>query len=92
MSTFYHYRPAHVPPWRLGALLAIAAVVGGCASFSPDGGFGAVQKTAKERLGKDLVMARSDADQDTIAKRVGDMLSKPLNAGPDTLHPIRPSS
>ena len=80
MSTLYHYRPAHVPPWRLGALLAIAAVVGGCASFSPDGGFGAVQKTAKERLGKDLVMARSDADQDTIAKRVGDMLSKPLNA------------
>ena len=78
MSTLFHCRTAHAPPLRLGALMAIAAVLGGCASFSPDGGFGSVQQAAKDRLGKDLVMARSDADQDAIAQRVGDMLSKPL--------------
>jgi len=65
----------------LGALLATVAVLGGCASFSPDGGFGAVQKTAKDRLGIDLVIARSDADQDAIAQRVGVLMSQPLTAG-----------
>ena len=78
MSTFFQYRTAHARPLRSGALLAIAAVVGGCASFSPDGGFGSVQQTARDRLGKDLVMARSDADQDAIALRVGELMAKPL--------------
>jgi outer membrane protein TolC len=63
---------------RLATLLAGAAVLGGCASFSPDGGFGPVEQTAKERLGKDLRWARSEADLDSIDKRVGELLSKPL--------------
>jgi len=66
------------PRLRLLALLASAAVLGGCASFTPDGGFAAVEKTAKDRLGKDLQWARSEADQDRIAKRVSELLSKPL--------------
>ena len=78
MSTFFQYRTAPARPLRSGALLAIAAVVGGCASFSPDGGFGSVQQTARDRLGKDLVMARSEADQDAIALRVGELMAKPL--------------
>ena len=78
MSTFFQYRTAPARPLRSGALLAMAAVVGGCASFSPDGGFGSVQQTARDRLGKDLVMARSDADQDAIARRVGELMAKPL--------------
>lgn len=65
-------------PLRLVALLAGAAVLGGCASFSPDGGFGPVEQTAKERLGKDLRWARSEADLDTIAQRVSELLAKPL--------------
>ena len=63
---------------RLLAVLVSAAVLGGCASFSPDGGFAAVERTAKDRLGKDLQWARSDADQDSIAKRVSELLAKPL--------------
>ena len=63
---------------RLAALLAGAAVLGGCATFSPDGGFGLVEQTAKERLGKDLHWARSEADLDTIAQRVSELLVKPL--------------
>ncbi len=78
MSTFFQRRTAPARPLRSGALLAMAAVVGGCASFSPDGGFGSVQQTAKDRLGKDLVIAKSDADQDAIARRVGELMAKPL--------------
>lgn len=63
---------------RLMTLLTSAALLGGCASFSPDGGFAAVEQTAKDRLGKDLVWSRSDADQDTIDKRVAELLAKPL--------------
>lgn len=62
----------------LAALLAGAAVLVGCASFSPDGGFGPVERTAKERLGKDLRWARNEADLDSIDLRVGELLSKPL--------------
>jgi len=81
MTTLFQHRTAHTRQLRLGAFLATAAVLGGCASFSPDGGFGAVQQTAKNRLGKDLVIVKSDADQDAIARRVGELLTKPLMAG-----------
>ena len=80
MTTLLEHRTAHARHLRLGALLTAVAVVGGCASFSPDGGFGPVQQIARDRLGKDLLMARSDADQDTIARRVGELLTKPLMA------------
>ena len=71
--------PACRPPrLRLLALLTSAAVLGGCASFSPDGGFSAVEKTARDRLGKDVQWARTDADQDRIDQRVAELLAKPL--------------
>lgn len=67
-----------VRSFRVLALLISAAVLGGCASFSSDGGFGAVERTTKERIGKDLQWARGEADLDTIAKRVTELLAKPL--------------
>ena len=66
------------PRLRLPVLLVSAAVLGGCASFSPDGGFGAVEMTTRDRLGKDLRWSRSDADQHSIDTRVNELLSKPL--------------
>ena len=54
-------------------------LLAGCASFSPDGGFSAVQQTAKNQLGKDLRWAKSDADQDTIDKRVAELLAQPMS-------------
>ena len=63
-------------------MLTSAAVLGGCASYTPDGGFAAVEKSAKDRLGKDVQWVRlagSDVDQDSIGKRVGELLSKPLS-------------
>jgi len=62
----------------LAALLASAALLTGCASFSPDGGFAAVEQTAKDRLGKDLQWPRSAAAQDGIDQRVRELLSQPL--------------
>jgi hypothetical protein len=75
---------ARIGGWRVYAREAqqpepsVAAVLGGCASFTPDGGFGAVERTTKERIGKDLQWARGDADLDSIAKRVAELLAKPL--------------
>ena len=65
---------------RLCALLSAAAVLGGCASFSRDGGFSVVEQTTKDRLGKEVRWARSDADQDSVDKRVAELLAKPLTA------------
>jgi len=60
----------------IGALLALA----GCATFSPDGGFGRGEQTAKKHLGKDVAWLRSDAERDAAAKRVAELLTKPLAA------------
>jgi outer membrane protein TolC len=60
------------------ALLFGAALLAGCASFSPDGGFAPVQLAAKERLGKDLRWPRTEADRDTVDKRVAELLAAPL--------------
>ena len=70
--------PARRSRLRLVALLTAATVVGGCASFSQDGGFAPVQQTAKDRLGKDLQWARSDVERDSIDQRVRELLAKPL--------------
>jgi outer membrane protein TolC len=62
----------------LALLLIGAAWLAGCASFSTDGGFAPVQQTAKERLGKDVVWPRSEADRDTVDQRVAELLAAPL--------------
>lgn len=64
--------------------LALAAItiltLSGCASFSTDGGFGSVEQIAKDRLGKQVTWARSDAGRDAIDKRVAQLLEQPLSA------------
>jgi outer membrane protein TolC len=65
---------------RLAALLFAAALLGGCASFSADGGFGSVEAAAKSRLGKDVQWSRTEADVDTVERRVRELLAKPLTA------------
>ncbi len=79
MKTF-----SSAPPWRPRTRLTLAAlalfVLGGCATVSNDAGFGPVEQTAKDRLGKDVKWARSDADRDAIDKRVAKLLEQPLSA------------
>ena len=69
------FRPSRL---HLLTLLTSAAVLGGCASFSPDGGFSAIEKAARDHLGKDVQWARTDADRDRIDQRVAELLAKPL--------------
>lgn len=68
------------PRSRLAMAALAAAALSGCASFSPDGGFDAVQKTAGERLGPDVKLewARQAEDRERIDQRVAELLSKPL--------------
>ncbi|MGT2508282.1 TolC family protein [Cupriavidus basilensis] len=64
---------------RLGALaLATSVFLGGCATFSKDGGFDSVSSVAKERLGKDVAWVRSEEDQDSVYKRSQELLAQPL--------------
>ena len=73
-------KPQKLVRLRLLAALTAVAVLGGCATFSPDGGFGPVAQTAKDRLSKDVRWARTDADRQALNQRVSDLLAKPLTA------------
>ena len=64
---------------RLALFSLSGLLIAGCASFSPDGGFNSIEKTAKERIDKDLRWQRSDADRDATKKRVSELLQKPLS-------------
>ena len=68
------------PRYRTTVLLLGALALVGCATFSEDGGFGAVETVAKERLGKNLTWARDDAARDSIRAQVDELLKKPLTA------------
>ena len=63
---------------RLALLLVGTALLAGCASFSPDAGFAPVQQAAKERLDKALLLSRTEADRDSIERRVAELLAAPL--------------
>jgi outer membrane protein TolC len=65
---------------RTGSALATALALAGCASFSPDGGFNAVEQTARERLDKQLVWARAPEQQARIDASVAELLKRPLSA------------
>ena len=71
---------AQSSPARLCGLAALVVSLTGCASFSPDGGFGAVEKLTAERLGSpaQLAWARQPEDLDRIDRRVGELLARPL--------------
>ena len=64
---------------RRGALVALSALfLGGCATFSGDGGFGNVQSDVKARTGKDPVWIKTPAERDSVDQRVAALLAGPL--------------
>ena len=65
---------------RTAITLLAAAWLTGCASFSPDAGFGTVEQVTQQRLGKDLRWSRSADDQAAIDERVTSLLAQPLSA------------
>ncbi len=64
---------------RLLASAMVLLSLAGCASFTPDGGFNSVEKTSKERIGKELNWARTEAGRSVIAARVHELLQKTLS-------------
>ncbi len=59
-------------------LVLLAAALGGCATFSEDGGFGAVSSAVKERSGATPRWIRSESDADSVAREVKQRLGAPL--------------
>ncbi len=65
---------------RVAVLASASFVLAGCATFSQDGGFGAVERAVKERTGKDVVWAKTGDQRDSVEKRIAELLAKPLSA------------
>jgi outer membrane protein TolC len=63
---------------RLG-LLALPLVLAGCASVSPDPGFGDVQAAARAHLGRELAWTREPAEREALRAQVGALLARPLS-------------
>ena len=62
--------------WCFSAL----AVLSGCASFSPDGGFGSVEQMVADRAGGGAKWVRSAEDANSVDGLVKELLAKPLSA------------
>ena len=62
------------------ALALVAALLSGCASFSPDGGVDLAADVARRELGQDAVAIRTLDDAAAAKERVGRLLKRPLNA------------
>ena len=63
------------------AAAASVIILGGCATFSPDGGFGAVESASRERgLSQDVKWIRSDKDGEGTRATVKKLLAAPLTA------------
>ena len=64
---------------RRFALAAIGSLLlGGCATFSPDGGFETADRMAKERLGREAKWLRTPADENAAREQVKALLAQPL--------------
>ena len=58
----------------------LVATIAGCASLSPDGGFGAVQSATRERIPHEVAWARDDAGRNALNAQVDALLSQPLSS------------
>ena len=67
-------------PQRSLAMLSAALLLGGCASFSPDGGFEAIQSAARSHLQKEVLWSRDEAARPHIQPRIDALLAQPLSA------------
>ena len=75
--------PMNPTPFTLRTLaLAVLATVllGGCANFSADGGFDAIQSATQSRIQKDVVWSRDEAARSQTQARIDALLAKPLSA------------
>ncbi|MBW8372076.1 MAG: TolC family protein [Thiobacillus sp.] len=67
-------------PRMLTLAVLSATLLGGCASFSQDGGFDAVQTATRAHIPQDVVWSRDDASRSQTRARIDALLDKPLTA------------
>jgi len=65
----------------LAVFTASVLLLGGCATFSKDGGFDDVSKVAQDRIGKEVKIVRFDDDTASAQSSIKTLLAKPLDAG-----------
>jgi len=66
---------------RCRVIALTAALIGGCAAFSPDGGFSTVETAARERgLKQDVKWVKTDRDAEIAQATVKKLLAAPLTA------------
>ena len=64
---------------RLLTVLVLAVLLGGCASFSPDGGLDRVSAITRERMAVAAHPIRTEADAGRVADEVKRLLAEPLS-------------
>ncbi len=68
-------------PQRVFAALLTLAFLGGCATFSTDGGLESIQTAGKERgLTQNVAWLKTDKDAETARASVKKLLAAPLTA------------
>lgn len=65
---------------RLTIIAAASLLLAGCASFSPDGGFGKVSQLTQERTGQGVALQRSPEEAQIAQNRVAELLQAALTA------------
>ncbi len=65
---------------RLTIIAAASLLLAGCASFSPDGGFGKVSQLTQERTGQSVALQRSPEEAQIAQNRVAELLQVALTA------------
>lgn len=68
-------------PRTLAILVLTTVILGGCATFSKDGGFDNVSKATQDRTGKEIKRIRSDDDAASVQSSIKTLLAKPLDVG-----------
>ena len=61
------------------ALISASFALGGCATFSKDGGFGAVQDATQQHIKQEIVWPKTEGEKNQVTERVNELLSKRLN-------------
>lgn len=67
-------------PWFAGSwLLASSIALGGCATFSKDGGLDGVKSLTQQHIGQEVAWPKTAAEQKIIASRVDELLKNELD-------------
>ena len=61
------------------ALISTSFALGGCATFSKDGGFGAVQDATQKHIKQEVVWPKTEAEQNKIDERVKALLAQRMD-------------